>query len=644
MDIEREVAELVKRVAALEAAVMTSAAPADVPAATPGPVFLPAVPPATATTAATLPAAQTMPPPPTATSSQVAPPPAPTAPLSGAAAQAASYPPPPGPGDVAPPRPPAAFEWGIESVLRWAGVVLVTLAAIFLVSTAISRGWIGPELQLLGAALGGGAMLGGATALAESRPPWALALGCGGAVVLASSALATHEWLDLVPPGGALVLIGVATAASITVALKLKLEGITLTAGLMAMLASIDTLDNFGDAAILLWVAACIVGSSALGLAKTWPGVRLITGWMGALVLMAYAVSEDVEGALQAFGFVGAAIIAVTLWAGPTVARRLAPTSGPGSWGTFDWQALDYRLVAFVPVWSWAVIAGLLSPIEDQTAGLIAIGTALGFGALAAVTWQQGNPADSQPVSRNLRVQRLVSVTTIFGSFALLALGFAIWLDGPALMVALAGQAVTSYYLSRRLDDRMLRYGSYVVGTMSSGLAVYEMLDAFDRDGFRTVGAGLATLLVLACWVGAAALLYRDDLHVGTFEPPFVGAWAGTMLWSAAALTGAPQGLVLISVAWAIMACAGLVLGLMGRNSAVRNVAMGTLGITLFKLVSVDMAEVDVFWRVGLFFVVGMGLIVLGLKVPALIGPPAEQPEQPEPPMSSVTPDHPTTA
>ena len=71
------------------------------------------------------------------------------------------------------------------------------------------------------------------------------------------------------------------------------------------------------------------------------------------------------------------------------------------------------------------------------------------------------------------------------------------------------------------------------------------------------------------------------------------------------------------------MACAGLVVGLTQRFAVVKNVALGTLGLTLAKLVTVDLAEVDVFWRVGLFFVIGIGLITLGLKVPSLVVPEA---------------------
>ncbi len=575
MDIEREINDLTKRVAALEAAAADSALSADLP-----PTVMPA---------------SVMPPPP---------PP-------GAAPSHPAYLPAATP-KWTPPEPPS-FEWGIETVLRWAGVALVTLAGVFLVSTAISRGWIGPELQLLGAAVGGSLLLAAAVKLSESRRPWALALGCGGSIVVAASALATYEWLELVGPGPAVALAAIATAGSLGVAIKTRLEGIALVAGVVGMLAPIETLDNFGDGAILSWVGAFVVGSSALGLLKRWPGVRLLTGWFGAFVLMGYALANEVDGLLQAMGFVGAAIIGATLWAGPTIANRLSP-EGSGSWASFNWAPIDYRLVAVVPAWVWGVVGGLLPIVDEQDFGIVAIATAAGFLALAGLTLN--------------RVERIVSISTLLGSLTVLAVGSALYFDGPALMVALTGQAVTSYFLSRRLDDDWLRYSSYLVGGLSSVLAVVEMARAVDNDGLANFGYGLATGIVVLCWIGGAVLAQgRDDLDV-PYEVPLVGAWVGSMLWLAAVLIGVPQGLGLISAAWALMACVGLIIGLIRRISVVRNVALGTLGVTLAKLVTVDLAEVEVFWRVGLFFVVGMGLIALGLKVPTLIGPaPDESPD-----------------
>ena len=511
MDIERQVQDLTERVAILEAALLTRASVAP----------------------------------------HLAPPPPPGAVPTGAPPPFSSAPPGPPTGPQVSALSANPFEWGIESVLRWAGVALVTLAGIFLVSTAVTRGWIGPELQLLGAALGGAILLGAAVRLADVRRPWALALGCGGSTVLIASALATHEWLDVVGPGPAIALAVLAVLCSVAVALHTRLEGIALVAGVVGMIAPFDTLDTFGDEAILSWVAAFVLGSSAIGLSYRWPGLRLITGWLGAFVLMVYALNEDAYGLLRAMGFVGTAVIGTTLWLAPTVAERLGTSTGSGNWGSFDWTPVDYRLVALVPAWVWLVLAGLISFAEDSDAGIIAVVVAGAFMGVAELTFS--------------RVSRVVSLATLLGSFVLLAVGLAIYFDGPALMVALAGQAATSYFLSRKLDDLPILITSYLAGAASSMLAIVSLSEAIDRDGFITFGQGLATALVVLCWVGAALGVHHHRLQNVTFDVPFVGAWIGVMMWFAAALTGAPQGLMLISAAWTVMACAGLVVGLSQR-------------------------------------------------------------------------------
>lgn len=510
--------------------------------------------------------------------------------------------------------PPFSVDLGIESVLRWAGVALVTLAAIFFVSTAITRGWIGPELQLLGCAIAGGVLLASAVRLDTSRPAWALALGCGGAIVLPVCAVATHEWLDVVGPEIAIGLAGVATAVSTAVALKIRREGIALVAGLFGMFSPIEPLDAYGDGAILAWVGAFIVATSCLGWIKAWPGVRTVNGWLGALLLMSYALNEEPEGALRVAGFGGALAISTVLWLGPTVAARL--THGqPLMWRSFNWTPLDYRLVAFVPAWVWAVVVGLLSLDNNRHYGMVAILVAAGSLFIAEVTFNT--------------VEKLVGLSTFFGALSLLAIGFALYFEGPPLMVAFAGQAAASYYLADRLGDKLLRFGSYALGTAASVLAADEMLVAIDNEGFENAGYIFATGAVLACWIGAAFALHPRDDHEVPFELPSVGAWIGAMTWLAATLLGAPQGIMMISAAWAVMACVGLVVGLIGRNDLVKNLALGTLLVTLGKLFTVDLAEIDVFWRVGLFFVVGSGLIALGLKVPSLVGSTADPEDKP---------------
>ena len=54
---------------------------------------------------------------------------------------------------------PSASPIDLEKVFRLGGISLVVLAAVFFVSTAISRGWIGPTAELALAAFASLAMI-----------------------------------------------------------------------------------------------------------------------------------------------------------------------------------------------------------------------------------------------------------------------------------------------------------------------------------------------------------------------------------------------------------------------------------------------------------------------------------------------------
>jgi uncharacterized membrane protein len=67
------------------------------------------------------------------------------------------------------------------------------------------------------------------------------------------------------------------------------------------------------------------------------------------------------------------------------------------------------------------------------------------------------------------------------------------------------------------------------------------------------------------------------------------------------------------------MAASGaLVVGVRTGDGVVRTAGLVTLVIVLAKLLTVDLAAVDTLWRVGLFLVVGLGLLRLGYLLPDL--------------------------
>ena len=62
----------------------------------------------------------------------------------------------------------------------------------------------------------------------------------------------------------------------------------------------------------------------------------------------------------------------------------------------------------------------------------------------------------------------------------------------------------------------------------------------------------------------------------------------------------------------------------MQRHLPVTRIGFATLALVVAKLLTVDLAEVETFWRAGLFFLIGLGFLWLSTAIPGLIGAEAD--------------------
>ena len=81
-----------------------------------------------------------------------------------------------------------------------------------------------------------------------------------------------------------------------------------------------------------------------------------------------------------------------------------------------------------------------------------------------------------------------------------------------------------------------------------------------------------------------------------------------------------PQGQAVVSVSWAIVGTAVLVAGAVKKVPGLGAAGLAVLALTVAKLLTVDLREVDTLWRAGLFFMVGFGIMRLGFLLPRLTG------------------------
>ncbi|MGI9607250.1 MAG: DUF2339 domain-containing protein [Acidimicrobiales bacterium] len=511
-------------------------------------------------------------------------------------------PPPPGarPSDapitVAPataPRPPRVVREPVstEVVLKWAGLVLVFLAAAFLVSTAIDRGWIGPELQLAGTLAIGAVLIGAGLWLLERFRNWAVSFVTVGVAVMYVAAVASHEWLDLVG-------IGVATIGSIIVAaggwalsrhVDSQLVAAVSYLGAIIAPAAVGAADEYGSGPSSVYVLIAAAAFVALYIERRWALLFLIVGVVSLPVGLAAAFDNGPSG----IGQVVIVLMGAVFLAGPIL---LEQQHGPPA---DELQRLFARLVLAVPLWVWGATVALHEIDEESAASFaIAMGVAAAVAALAVLI--------------EAHISRWLWASLVLAGFVVVGAGLAALLEGPALLAAFAVQALAMLVLTRVVADPWFLVGSLLLAGVVLIVTAGLTLEAIDTD--PSVGADAVHLGVFVA-TGAIGWLTRDRVEGQVLG---LAAYGGLLVWILSALVHIPQGQVVVSAVWAAIGVAVVLVGLSRRRQDVTWVGMGTLALVVGKLLSVDLAEVETFWRAGLFFVIGLGFLWLSARIPRL--------------------------
>lgn len=510
--------------------------------------------------------------------------------------------PPGGPQPGSQPTAPIGPTVDTETVLKWAGVVLLVLAAVFLVSTAISRGWIGPEMQLAGATLGGFALLGASLRLRLRYHRWAGALAHGGIAVLAVCAGAAYAWLGLVPLGVTALGLVAVVALALAFAHILDDQNLVVT-GLVAAVVvplAMDAHQLVGPDLVALWLAGLVAVSLGVAGRYRWAIPRLTGLVVVGPLLAALSLSNDGLPTVENVTIQAVVVLAGFAW-------WLAPWHLPAP----GWlQAVDHRLVMAVPGLTWLASFPLWADTDDELA-LVALVTVVGFVAVTAAIrmWEE------RPLTGPLLPTYVVGVSTLASA----GLGF--WLDGSALLIALTTQVVGLVWLSSRDRDVLVVLNAAVLAIVVVAWTAVGLLNGI-QDGLAWADAvGYLYVIIAAIVVGVLAVDFARPLL------PWIAAvtWAALLAWIAAVLGHVDQGQMLVSLIWAVLgivvvaAATRLVptgdLASWVDPNRLRQAGLATLAATVFKLVTVDLAEVDTIWRALLFLIVGLGLLRLGFTL-----------------------------
>ena len=475
-----------------------------------------------------------------------------------------------------------------ETVLKWGGVALVVLAVGFAVSTAISRNWIGPELQLVGALAVGFGLIGSGLRLRPTRPGWTHALCSGGTLALFTT-VASDLFVDEANADIAFIATVLIAAGGAVLARTIRSEWVavaTLAGGTIGW--GVIGRSDPPFVTTIVWFTLLIAVLIALAVERRWFALCLASHLSGMIALLALidGVSTTTDRTLLA---VATALLAASLCSVPSVGDL-----------TSVWQQLDVQLAALTAPWVFTVtVAGVLDTERDTVIGWTAISIAAGAAAIAML------------LRRRIRAAHFVSL--VLGASITASIGLAVLMSTTATFLALAVQGAGLVVLGRALDRSVrVLLNAAALTAISSVFVIARMIDAWSDDVPLADDVGNALIIVaigFAGWQSGERTIRRAGA---------VAVLGLTLLWLGSVLVHLPQGQAVVSISWAAIGTAAFVAGAVRRDSEVGLVGLAVLGLTVAKLLTVDLREVDALWRAGLFFLVGIGLMRLGFMLPRL--------------------------
>jgi len=347
-----------------------------------------------------------------------------------------------------PPKPPAAsrsfadLEEQLSSrLLAWVGGIALVLGAMFFLSLAFSRGWIGPEARvLIGMIAGAAALVAGAWLFDRGdRTPATVLAGVG--VGTASLALfAASRLYAFIPVETALVGYLVLAVGTAAIALRGNSQAVA-TFGLLAMTAAPPILGASPNLVTVVYLGATLVGTGLMSFRRSWPWLALLAFLMSAPQAARWFLDEpDTRVAIAgvaAFWAVNALATSGSALAGvrPTVHRA----SG--------------TLLALNALFAiWAIHDILANPVA-RSVGLIVLAD-LHFGLALPLLLRRPTPHPFGALAAGLAV-------------GVLGIGIAIELGGIASPIAHTVLASVVAWVAIHFRDRVAAAWAAAVGSLA---------------------------------------------------------------------------------------------------------------------------------------------------------------------------------
>lgn len=507
----------------------------------------------------------------------------------------------------------------IESIigrrwLGWAAVGLILFAAAFFLKYAFDNRWIG-ELGRVAIGVTAGVSLTMIGFKYHQRGWWIFSqiLTAGGVVLLYLSDYAAFGYYHLATQKAAFAYLAILVAEAAGLALLYEAPAIAIMALIGGFLAPVllrSDRDQYGS--LFGYIAVLDIG--ALALLKRWTGLSsLAFGGTHLLFWLWYADHYHPRKLTAVMIFqTGVFLLFLLAHLGRRLIRRQSASLE------------DLGLLLINSFVFFATAYYLLNSSHHDWMGVFAIGMALVYAGAAKVLLDRSTTTRSE-------VLVLIGISLTFVTLAI-----PIHLRANWITIAWSVAALTMLWVGFRTK-------SIWVQASACGLFVLALwkLALWDTPvGYRPMFTPvlnkyfLSSFAVTACLFGAAALcqkfgkqklrlapkLYLVVLLIAIITLWFVMSVETQTFFSARAvrlkLAGdagheGRLGQMALSVLWSLYAGTLAAVGFIRRSAAVRWAALGLFGLTIIKVMMVDIAELQQLYRIIAFLVLGLLLLVV---------------------------------
>ena len=507
----------------------------------------------------------------------------------------------------------------IESVigrrwLGWAAVCLILFAAAFFLKYAFENRWIGELGRVaIGVAAGVGMTMLGFMYHKRGWRIFSQILTAGGVVLLYLSTYAAFGYYHLAGQKAAFAFMAILVAEAAGLALLYNAPAIAIMAligGFLTPLLLRSDRDQYRS--LFGYIAALDLG--ALALLKHWRGLPTLA-FAGTHLLFWLWYGDNFHprklGTVMLFQ---AAVFLIFLLAhvGRQLVRRRSVT--------FE----DLGLVLINPFVFFATSYHLLNPDHHEWMGAFAIGLALLYAGAAKILLHRSAATRGESLS-------MIGVALTFVTIAI-----PIHLRQNWITIAWSVEALVMLWAGIETRAWRLRAMAYTLFGLTLIRLVFWDTPRHSGQTFTPVlnKYFLSSLVVTACLFGAVVMYQRfgerKQIPAPVLKVVFLIV-AVISLWfvmsvethtffsarNAAQKVGEDAaheqwlGQMALSVLWSVYAGALAAVGFVRRSAAIRWAALALFALTIIKAMLVDIAQLQQLYRIIVFFVLGVLLLVV---------------------------------